>query len=85
VPLELTFTRRAVKDLRALPAADRRRILERLERHALEPDGAGQDVVRLAGTPDGYRLRAGDWRALFCVRGSVMEVQRVLHRREAYR
>ena len=39
----------------------------------------------LAGEPEGFRLRAGDWRALFTLSGAEMTVYRIRHRREAYR
>lgn len=83
--LSLTFTARARKDLRGLPSADRRRIMERLKAHAAAPDAAGQDVIPLAGTPGGFRLRSGDWRALFTISGEEVTVYRVGHCREVYR
>jgi mRNA-degrading endonuclease RelE of RelBE toxin-antitoxin system len=33
----------------------------------------------------GFRLRAGDWRAIFVIVEGRLEVTRVMHRREAYR
>jgi mRNA interferase RelE/StbE len=81
----LTLTRRALRDLRFLPAADRRRMMERLESYAAAPDATGHDVIPLKGTPSGFRLRTGDWRALFTVSGDEMTVYRIGHRREVYR
>lgn len=83
--LSLTYTVRARKDLRGLPATDRQRIMDRLKAYAGAPEAAGQDVVPLAGTPGGYRLRSGDWRALFTISGDDMTVYRIGHRREIYR
>ncbi|MGH7110750.1 MAG: type II toxin-antitoxin system RelE family toxin [Stellaceae bacterium] len=83
--LSLTFTVRARKDLRGLPIADRQRIADRLKAYAATPDAAGHDAVPLAGTPGGFRLRSGDWRALFMLSGEEMTVYRVGHRREIYR
>ena len=39
----------------------------------------------LKGTPGGFRLRSGDWRALFTVSGVEMRVYRIGRRREVYR
>jgi mRNA interferase RelE/StbE len=74
----------ARKDLRRLPAGDRRRLLERLEAYAAEPV-AGHDVVSLKGAPGHFRLRSGDWRAIFQIVGEVVIVKRIRHRREVYR
>jgi mRNA-degrading endonuclease RelE of RelBE toxin-antitoxin system len=60
------------------------RIREATHRYAETGDG---DVRRLTGyRPELFRLRVGDWRVLFRVdEDGVIEVARVLHRREAYR
>jgi len=83
--LSLIYTRRALKDLAALSAADGRRVRERLSTYAAAPEVAGQDVMPLKGTPGGFRLRSGDWRALFTVSGVEMRVYRIGRRREVYR
>ena len=81
----LIFTRDAIKELRGMPARDRDRMLVRLDDYAASPDDARHDVLPLAGEPGGFRLRSGDWRALFTLQGSEMTVYRIRHRREAYR
>ena len=63
----LVYTRRALKDLAQLPAADSKRLRERLKAYATAPDAAGLDVTPLKGAPGDFRLRSGDWRALFTV------------------
>jgi mRNA interferase RelE/StbE len=73
---------RAERDLRALSAADRERVVERLR--WLEDDLRG-DVKRLTQHFPEYRMRAGDWRALFEVVGKRVIVYRIRNRREAYR
>jgi mRNA-degrading endonuclease RelE of RelBE toxin-antitoxin system len=83
--LSLTYTRRALRDLAALPAADGARMRERLKAHAAAPEASGQDVTPLRGTPGSFRLRSGDWRALFTVGGGAMTVYRIGHRQEVYR
>ena len=61
------FKPRAIKDLQALPVDQRRRIVEKIE--ALVPSLMG-DVKRLTNFTPEYRLRVGDYRALFEVEGS---------------
>ena len=73
---------KAEKDLKALPPQDAERVVERLRR--LENDLEG-DVKKLTNHQPEYRMRAGDWRALFEVAGKEIIVYRIIHRREAYR
>jgi len=51
------------------------------------PRGRHPNVVALAGVPDGYRLRVGDWRVSFCVDHAAdqVEVFEVAARGSAYR
>jgi len=73
---------KAEKDLKAMQVSDRERIVERLR--WLEDDLRG-DVKRLSNHIPEYRMRAGDWRALFEVAGNRVIVYRILHRKESYR
>ena len=73
---------KAEKDLKRMTATDRDRVVERLR--WLEDDLRG-DVKRLTDYFPEFRMRAGDWRALFEVAGERIIVYRILHRREAYR
>ena len=83
--LRFVYTNRAKKELNEVPPADRQRIVRRVEAYAAEPDAPRHDVRRLVNTSPGYRLRVGNWRVLFDIDGEIMDIQRVLHRREAYR
>ena len=49
--------------------------------------GVATDVVSLAGIPDTFRLRVGDWRVVFEYRQSSRQilVKKIGHRREVYR
>ncbi len=73
---------KAEKDLKAMSPSERKRVAERLR--WLEEDLRG-DVKHLSNHIPEYRMRAGDWRALFEVAGDRVVVYRILHRREAYR
>jgi mRNA interferase RelE/StbE len=77
----LTYTRTALKDLKAMPRTDSAAIRSKLESFA---KGEPQDVTKLQGS-DGYRLRHGDWRALMIVDEKEITVAAIRHRREAYR
>ena len=68
--------------LRAMPLALRREIGHKL--FLLEEDLAG-DVKKLKGSRNEYRLRAGDYRALFELEGRTATVYAVGDRKEIYR
>ncbi|QNT79450.1 type II toxin-antitoxin system RelE family toxin [Entomobacter blattae] len=83
--MELEYTISALKDLKALPAHDskalRKALLLVAEKH---PENPGF-VKALTGTMAGhYRVRKGNWRALFEVVDNKMVVYRVAHRKEVY-
>jgi mRNA interferase RelE/StbE len=83
----LSWDRRALDDLRTLGSRDQRlarRIVAAIQRYA---DGSQEDVRKLAGSSDEYRLRVGDWRVVFRLEdgGQLMAISRVLNRRDAYR
>jgi len=78
------FTARAARDLKRLDPPVRQRVYDALERlTSAEPAG---DVTRLKGR-DEWRLRVGDWRALFQRAPDIrtLFVLRVLPRGRAYR
>ena len=76
--------RRAERDSRRLPQHVVRR-LDALFQQLAEnprPDGA----VKLSGkTSDGWRIRVRDYRILYRIVGSRIEIYRIRHRRDAYR
>jgi mRNA interferase RelE/StbE len=73
------------KQLAAMPRADARRILDRLARVAETPGDRHPNVVALSGATGSYRLRQGDWRAVFSIEDGDVILDRVGHRREVYR
>jgi mRNA-degrading endonuclease RelE of RelBE toxin-antitoxin system len=80
----VSFSSRALHDLKQLDRRTNTRIVEAIERHAAT--GAG-DVKRLRGRDDGWRLRVGDWCVLHRYRfdDKTVEIVRVVRRRDAYR
>jgi mRNA-degrading endonuclease RelE of RelBE toxin-antitoxin system/DNA-binding Xre family transcriptional regulator len=80
VALEIVYQRRALKDLRHLPPADRLRVLDRVEAYAADPDNPRHPVLALVGAKPTCRLRVGDWRVLFDRIGDKTDVRGVRHR-----
>ena len=74
----------AVKELEAIPAKDRSRIVYRIQRLADEPRPRGCEKL---SRHDRYRIRQGKYRILYEVRDDevIVIVVRVAHRREAYK
>ena len=79
---EIEFKPRALRDLRDLPEADKRRIFVNIE--ALQAGLTG-NVKKLTNFTPEYRLRVGTYRVLFEIEGRSVIIYRVLHRKEAYR
>ncbi|WP_454629307.1 type II toxin-antitoxin system RelE family toxin [Bradyrhizobium cenepequi] len=77
---EIEFTSAAVRQWRKLSASTRAQIDLKLKTFA--ETGAG-DVKALKGV-SGMRLRSGDWRVLFTMKGNTITVHAVGHRREIY-
>jgi mRNA-degrading endonuclease RelE of RelBE toxin-antitoxin system len=82
--MRFTWRPAAREQLRAIGRENALRILEVLTRYGR---GESADVKTLHGEFEGqYRIRAGDYRAVFRLTGpSTIEVLRVAHRSEAYR
>lgn len=64
---------------------DRQRIVARIASLAADPHPSGSR--KLAGSPDRYRIRQGDYRILYRVDDQARQVTvvKIAHRREVYR
>ena len=78
------ITKSAAKELEAIPAKDRRRIIERIRGLSSEPRPFR--VEKLSGD-DKYRIRQGNFRILYEIldRDLVVTVIRIGDRRDGYR
>lgn len=72
----------AIKDLKNIPEKEVARIIAQIE--SLEDDLKG-DVKKLTNFTPEYRMRAGNYRALFEVNGDRIIVYRIKHRKDIYR
>ncbi len=77
----VTYTRTAIKALKRMPAKDSKTIMAKIDNYAA---GGAEDVKALQGS-DLFRLRHGNWRAIFSQDGLVIAVLNVAKRGEAYR
>lgn len=72
----------ALEQLEDIPKQTAARILDRISGLS---GGLGPQVKRLTNFDPPYRLRVGDYRVLFRVDGTTIQVHSVVHRRDAYR
>jgi mRNA interferase RelE/StbE len=69
-----------------MPKKERLQLRTRLAAIAAAPSGRHPSVEAMRGTPAGrFRVRQGDWRAIFSIEGADVVVERIRHRREVYR
>jgi mRNA interferase RelE/StbE len=83
--VRLSFTKHAQKDLAALNASQRDRIIQALDQILINPEHA--ELRKIKMKPGQWRLRVGDWRIILEIDliGQVVHVLHIKHRREAYR
>ena len=79
--MEIEYASDAISDLERIPDRFRAQILRKLGRLR---DGLSADVKRLQGHDAVYRLRSGEYRAIFEIIQTGIVVLRVKHRRDAY-
>ena len=82
---QIRIHRSAARELEKLEPPIRRRIARAIDRLAEDP--RGRSTVKLRAADDLWRLRVGDYRVIYQVRGDALLVLviRVRHRRDAYR
>jgi len=73
------------RQMASMPKRDRDRLVEALRMVAAEPDRRFPFVAQMVGEAGVWRLRKGDWRAVYRVVGADVVVERVGHRKEVYR
>jgi mRNA interferase RelE/StbE len=85
VKYKIEFARAAEKQLSEVPAADLKKLVKRIDKLGENPFPSGHE--KLKGHDDLYRIRQGDWRAIYAVfeRKLVVLVVKIGHRREIYR
>ncbi|GEQ99202.1 plasmid stabilization protein [Iodidimonas gelatinilytica] len=80
---EIAYSKKALNDLRRIPANERRRIQAKIADYASDPTAHAHHVKKLKGR-EGYRLRVGKWRVIFDLEGHVLEVYEVGARGSIY-
>lgn len=79
----LVIQREANRNLQRIPNPDRERVTRRIEALADEPRSANLDILKLTQS-DSWRLRVGNWRVIFKMTETTVEILNVLPRGRAY-
>ena len=73
------------KQIASMPKGDRTRVLDALRTVAADLSTRQPFVTEMVGEPGVWRLRKGDWRAIYRVVEGDVVVDAIAHRREVYR
>lgn len=83
---KVEFTKLAIKSLRKLPEDAREKLINKIEELAKDPFSPFLDIKNMQGR-DGYRLRVGDWRAIYELNNHQLQiiVIKIGNRKEVYK
>jgi len=85
--MELVFDKGVVKTLRKMQPKAAAALMARLEAIAADPSRTHANVTALQGLANVFRLRQGDWRAVYELdrKAGVMRVVKIGQRGQVYR
>ncbi|MCA0941946.1 MULTISPECIES: type II toxin-antitoxin system RelE family toxin [Roseobacteraceae] len=72
----ITYRTAALRTLRKMPRNEAKRITEKVELYATDPEALSNNVKSLKGR-EGIRLRVGDWRVIMDDQGEVLDVLKI--------
>jgi mRNA interferase RelE/StbE len=81
----ITFARSASRELQKLDPPIAQRVLPAIESLVQNPRPSG--CVKLAGSTNDWRIRAGDWRIIYTINDQTktVDISAIRHRSDAYR
>jgi mRNA interferase RelE/StbE len=82
--VEIRYTKAALKALTRMPNNTAQLIRGKIRQYAENPASLANNVKKLQGREDAYRLRVGDWRVIFTQDGVILDVLKVGPRGSAY-
>ncbi len=71
---KLFYSREAISSLRKISGRIAKRICSKLESLAKDPHAKNNNVKPLKGAEANYRLRVGDWRALYILNNKDKQI-----------
>jgi len=81
--MKINIRESAVKDLKKIGGADKKRIHSKILELQNFPDVS--NLKRLTDFEPAYRARVGNYRILFDIVQDTVEIGRVLHRKDSYK
>jgi len=84
---KIEFTKQAAKEFLKLPASVRDTIIKKLKFLAADPGAINNNIKKLQGVEDCYRLRIGDYRVIYRIINLkvVIEIIKIGHRQDIYK
>ena len=82
--MEIRYTKAAAKALTKMPANTAQLIRGKIRQYAADPASLANNIKKLRGREDEYRLRVGDWRVILTQDGVILNVLKVRPRGSAY-
>jgi mRNA interferase RelE/StbE len=73
--MKLVLTRAAQRGLKEMSPKRRAALVSRLETIAEQPFATHRNVERIKGQDDAFRIRQGDWRAVYRIDRTVGEMR----------
>jgi len=81
--MKIYIRKSAIRDLKKIDRKDKEKIHSGISE--LKKFPAVSDVKKLTNFEPSYRLRVGDYRILFDVSENMIEIGRILHRKDSYK
>lgn len=81
--MNIYIRKSAIRDLKKVDRKDKEKIHSGISE--LKNFPAVSDVKKLTNFEPSYRLRVGDYRILFDVSENMIEIGRILHRKDSYK
>ncbi len=80
--MKINIRKSAIKDLKRLDHGVKDRLHKKILELSSFPDVS--NIKKLTNFEPAYRMRVGDYRILFDVNEDIIEIGRVLHRKDSY-
>lgn len=80
----INYTKKALKFLEKITKTEAKRIIEKIEQYAQDPDSLKNQVKKLTGVSF-YRLRVSDYRVVFDEQGNILDIIKIDYRGNVYK
>lgn len=85
MPKHVSYSREAAQNLTRLPRKMKIRIIGKINLLVTDPAALANNIKKLHGVTDSYRLRVGNYRVIYTDDFKVIEIVRIAPRSKAYK